>query len=941
MRIDSKIVSDDNKILGYILDDTADGGDKYPISTQALYNREIFHELINRGYSLVGPNSFQSPQGVLIEELPTVAFTTLTENEKKEMFVVDDLLSESEANTFLTQPKKESSEKQAFKPAEMVLIRSRQDLIDFARETTKYDKNDPKTFLPVNMITDKSALFTVEEIMQDQECNEVFGRLLEKCTYSLAAFEHQKKYFRENLEWIETDNYMDYIKFYLSWGIPGVTCTYDKLYVHETQSLLSSLSGMNEPVAISKQISALYTKDGNYVSKPHNNFNPSRKTLAELRKRLPERGVGVVHSYIPATTEILSIVNDDGFSFMIDGPDILVKYTGYVSSCHTFLGVYDLNNSRLPKEYWATGSDDAKQRFFDRMLLSAVVRDYFRRITVLSNGTTHKALATAGLDLPSAMEYLAYNMSKSTSERDGDNDEKDKLRHLNMYDTIKHYFRGNIENYFYDESAYEEYISDFISGETVLNSICDGREADNSNNSSSLINELSIVIRDLDLDMKYVIKQFDEIDLENGQNVVELAGKGYVFHVVVIPRDNEINGFGLDILRYRAEAYREASNLLYVTKVYTEPADTKTQAKHVAFEAVMLDTRPKIVKEVLKQYEAVMLAEVLKKMNVLNAQPSHYDRARIMATQVLMSEIASFLQNTNTTGNSLVNISSVIRYAQLVVTTTAQCLANTHKLGTWRLACVNAIITPHWVVPRAETEICAYPIFTSSKSLSPAVVEQCRNAGFLPWDYKMGIDIVLEGLHPNVHLVDPDGEKYETAESLRAYHYRLTNSKFTANGFVKPANQYNALYPNIRHYIGKDSLEERTVWPDKYRNIAGYKINNDELCEISEYVKWLLEPVHANKSGRGEDAVSKYTGLTAEQLISVGTYTALINFCSHEYAGAKLVNIVAQGFEFEDGSIVGIDQVLSFDLSGKAVYRVNGNTLVMMHVDGELRKVVF
>jgi len=952
-----KIVRDD-ETLGYKVNT---GEKSYSISSSGLISKELFMLLINNGYSYFGRMEFEDSSKNNIEDLPEIPFDSLSDIERSEFFETKDVMTKDELEEHINK----RSDEPAFswKTPDKFLINTRQELLDFIKAPIKFDHNDPRTYMPINAFTNPEALFSEVEFL-DPANYSLMDRIANKRYYNLYSL------FKMNEELpVAGFDPIDFIDAYFAWGIDGL----------KTKVISKSVVEIDKPLYVRDNFPLEgFTNTGLAYVKNDLSLTPELKPgwsvgigdegIRKVSANLPTAGHGfLVSTKSPATIKCIKYmfknftveITPDAMKFKMPKGEFIVKTIRFLMPSKQY----------LPSSLWNLKLDENKEEIMHRLKIESMAKHLAGALKCKTDATSIKVYKTLGLTTPRAVDTvlnvyrdILFNKdgsmreeySKAIIEGNSDAFEEDELSALSLQ-------IGMIKDvYTYEEAAPEnlEILHNLCkkveNGEINIDNVLNGIKADNSVRLDDIIKHLDAAVKILGLsyDEIYDIIERDA-DNVSGDGIVTFTfeGNGVIddFH---IPRQNfTLTGFQKDLRSELSRLAWGAKHWLYINEIYTEPG--QACARHIA---VRMFTWPHYLADRKESFVRSIEEQIIEQINPQLQQ--HGVDIGDDIIQLVARSLCEFglLGKTQTSikirEGAYIDVAVTPGIRQQIRDTFERKFETTFnisnfmfKSGEPMLYCVNAIVTPYWVVPLGKQPIVTYPLYLAwhfgKEENARKPYEEMKAKGYMP---SSSNNYSLKYLQSN--FIEESRLMTESYEGLSLSDYCYEN--FTEPGNVK----YKPLHPMDKYYSMLSRAEDEYLSGDDFSNGLKHKMlyyssfcNSDDskkIIDISslDYSGELYDLLVGGRENIVENAPIKlFSGFIDKDLLAMDDLDSFKKvFC------ADMGSIYLRAHEnnrllFTDGTVVNYFEVPMVEKNQYAVRQINDRLYLIYYESGRVLRV--
>jgi len=952
-----KIVRD-GEILGYKIDT---GEDSYSICSSGLISKELFMQLIDNGYSYFGKMEFEDSSKNNIENLPEIKFDSLTDTERSEFFETNDVMSSEELSKYTKNRFGDSAI--SWKEPDKFLINTREEFLEFIKTPFKFDPNNPMTYMPVNSFTNPEALFSEVEFLNPDNYN-LMDRLANKRYYNLYSL------FKMNEELpIAGFDPIDFIDAYFAWGIDGLKTTLISKIVSEIDKPLYVRD--NFPLEGFTHTGLAYVKsDLSLIPelKPGWSVGIGTESMRKVAASLPTSNHGyLVSTKSPATVKCIKYIfrnftveiTADSMKFKMPKDEFIVATVRFLMPSKQY----------LPSSLWNLKLEENKDEIMHRLKIESMAKYLAGSLKCKTDATSFKVYKTLGLTTPRAVDTVLNIYRDILFEKNG------SLRNEYNHDLIEGnsdmFEEGEINalslqtGFIKDIYTYEESVPENLetlynlckkveNGEININNVLNGIKTDNSV-------RIDDIIRHLDAAFKILGLSYDEIydiierDAENvsGDGIITFTfeGNGVIvdFH---LPRQNfTLTGFQKDLRSELSRLAMGASHWLYINEIFTEPG--QVCARHMA---VRMFTWPHYLADKKNSFVRSIEENIMEQIKPQLEQ--HDINIGDDIVQLVARSLCEFgLLAKNQTSIKIregiyINISVEPGVRQQIQDTFERKYETTFNISNFMFKsgepmfyCVNAIVTPYWVVPLGKHPIVTYPLYLAwhfgKEENARIPYEKMKESGYIP---KTSNNYSLKYLQS--HFLEESSLMPESYKGVSLSDYCYEN-------YSNPDDiKYKPLHPMDKHFPMLSRAEDDFLNGDDFSKGLKHKMlyyssfcNSDDskqIIDIStlDYTGELYDLLVGERENLFEDAPIKvFTGFIDKDLLAMDDLDSFKEvFC------ADMGNIYLRAHEhnrvlFTDGIAFNYFEVATIDRSKYAVRQINDKLYFVYYESGRILRV--
>lgn len=774
-----------------------DEGEEYPVFLESLHNTIIFPLLLESGYKLTSlPYGFVK-NGVAFDSLPT------------EQYSCDDIMLERMYNSIGAKlPYDELKAKMDVQevqgrpiPPTNYTIHTREELLHYLDMTSKASLEED--FLPLNYFVAPEARFNVKEF-QSLEYRHYAQLIDNRRVMSVNKF-------RRLVEWLKNfglpANYtvQDILDTYFAWGFDGVDFTVINLRRENRSTMLHPNRNINAPVI--RKTHGLIDKMGNMLT-PQNERDvvwklPSNDPayISDITADLPGFNDTKVVEYHCSDRQDVTILEGTQFNITYSADTLIMlqrTYTPLRVESPVELGSYIDTKLALPN------NEEALYEYCLMMALASMLYDMRKpRVRVSS----YDALRINGCNPKTALDYIITQFDLSKDSRNMTEDDVPRI-----YDSdLNAYLNGTCN----DENV-KSFLQDVINGMFNIDNIAKAKEIEAMVSTQSVFKEIYAIHNVLGIPLKEIYDKFRSI---TSDMQVLTFSNGQSQHTMDVSQLRfTINGYIHDVQTYDMDKAKDCTFFTYVTLVARETGADDCR-RHVGVEFYMVDKNKKAVKEILEELGTMYENKVYSTIADVNKQVKAMQRKDMF---VLNRYFEVALKGTITWPDYLGGGSQPAMPSQQAIaashmvtkieSTTTLCLFSTNSLNASSLSfngyCVNAYITPEYVIPRGKSpikEVAFNTAWFDWEHENPGVFAQLVQLGVLPAGFKS-----WSFRYPTQQFLERDVTDFENINSL---DYYFTNAQREVNSFPVDMEFVSATHPVEYMYPGIYEDEEVELKP--------------------------------------------------------------------------------------------------------------------------------
>jgi len=957
MNILTRRVVRDNETLGYEV--TMDSTISY-ISTGGLLSKELFTSLMENGYTYFGRMEFEDSSKTNINYLPAMEYDTLSDRQAADFFDVADVMSEMELKEFTKKRQAPGEVSFEWRKPEQYLINTREELLSFIKTLNSFNASDPKTYMPLNSFTHPDALFSEEEF-NDPANFWAMDAIANRRYFNL----HALFMMTENLP-IDGFGEINFIDAYFAWGIDGLRSTL----------FSKTIADIEKPLYINDNFPEKYYLSGvTYVKKDMSmwpTMPPGWTTVCKeeiIYKRASElsnfnHGLLVI-TKAPTTSKCIRYeletmtveLTPDAMKIITKAGDILLKTLRFLTPSNQF----------LPSKFWNLKNDENKDEILHILKIESLSKYLLGVMQCKSDVTSMKVYQTIGVTKPRAVDiviniYREILFTKDGSLReeyrkfmydDGGFDDEE-LQALTMQ-------IGLIKNiYSFDDGIPEnmEGLSNLCKkvemGEININNVLSGIKADNSMRFEDIICHLDAAVKVLGLSYEEVfgiIERDAQVVSGEGSVTVTFEGKGVVNELVLHRQNFAATGFQRDLRETRNLLAKDAKHWLYVREIYSEPG--QVCARHIAVRLYSWPHHEASRKaSFVAAVETYIEKQILTQLNRLGVDIGD-DIYKIIARCVCEFGILGRTKATFTvTDDTSITVTMKEEQCKQIHQTFERKYETTFNISNYLFKgtqpifhCVNAIITPYWVVPLGNQLLPVCPLYYAwhygKENETAKDYADLKTAGIIPND---------SNYYSFKHLINNFSEDTQlfnsTEPGYSLIEYCMEHFSTDANKKEKPLHPMDKCYPSISYaedeFILRDDFSNGLIHKKLYYvslGVTNKEQNAVDVCEL-DYTGNLIDLYMGGKERYLESsAVSIFKGFLDDELLA---FTDLDEFKA-VYC-AEMGSVYVKSFEqnmvfFTDGTASTSFDIPATDNSRYAVRKINDRLYLAYYESGQVLRI--
>ncbi len=755
-----KLLTENSKVVACII---AEGDIVYPIRIESLHNPDILDELLNSGWEL-----YKLPYGlrkgnVDINDLPRNIYAEegITPDQEVEMaYLRNNLYDNTDLKTKMAG---DNIEYIQFRQSSGI-IETREDFLKFLESMPEdIDSISDEFILPINALVKPNALFTVEEYINPK--NAMYKNKLEKMrNLSIKQFTALVEKFKDlGMDGEFTSS--KFVKFYFSWGIPGLNIPF--ISSEETmESIRIDATRVNveekyKPYYKKRVLTYLDAAGEVYLEGKYNNsgWYPSISESSILAKTDELKDIG--YNYV-APILIESKISEETVNLVGE-----IYEATYDSSVCVLKGMNGVRlelptitvkdpSGKLVRTDFLEKIVSKDQSLFEEFYITALVNSLIDRTSVKIDASSYDALRTTGASDLAISRYIFKNEdilenyeNLLREESEGGVDELDDYSESDtkkgakkenfalkqllfsgvFCDKAEMYLNGTLN----DKDPHYELISriweSFASGELLVDNLQQGKLVDSNSHRLTYTEYLKVANRYLGISLDEMCKAISSIDITVDTDIeLKFEGNGLAIKVPVVVMNGTERAYTADVNEYNISQVNEAEYIYSISGAIEELGGIHSKRRHVGAFGKCLrlyDT------QINKQLKPIMQILSLRYIDLVDSKYGEDSREFYtdIRKQVLYNwifqigshgkyRIPEFLLEEGTdpiveaTPNLLHGVNSVLR--DFCDSTPFIMNMTFDSRGKFYGYCVNAIVTPYYIVPKQSNkagviEIPVYP----------------------------------------------------------------------------------------------------------------------------------------------------------------------------------------------------------------------------------------
>lgn len=709
-----------------------DGDLEYPVFLESLLNSVICDELLNSGWQLCGlPYDFRK-DGIKFSDLPVEDFNPTTSEQQDMWDSIGEKLSQDELKSRMTAA---AIEYLPMPDAEYT-ITTREDFLKYLEDVESISLDSD--FLPINYFVHPTALFTFEEYTSGKYARyiEIMGRRrrMSYTKFNMLVAWGFKHGLNKNFEAI------DFLDFYYQWGIDGLNMP---LISKKRETRYRILDGGDISLEkIHQQF--IYRHEFGLVDRTGTILVPEETKSLKWEPKTDNQQAyeeSYIHLKENDTRLVDLVCKSSEESTIMEGLQANVQYdinvvlVGSLRLPNIYVYSNDSSNKPISPDYW---NPNAYGKLTEVCYLRALAQAAIRKCITPCNASSFKALTMSGCSPYSALVYYVLNEKLDKGKIDDITGKvtagEDSMPVITLFDVDKY-----IEGRPLEEDKYDV-LDNFVRGIANIDHTYEGIQAEAEYSADSMYEELYAIHYVLGVGLDELYEKITNI---GDEEEIVFSGHGYN-HTLKLPKLKlKMNGYHCDLEDYRDAAINDAVEYVYVTKIAREIGTVEAK-RHVAFECLTME-RNSHTKEMLTTLRDMFISRIESNVIGIQQQASYKKLAPMFAAaRFFEAAIKGTVTFPKAVGGEVVMLTPAeqMSYRNSLTTniesTTVYCDTNVEQNGNFRRYCINAYITPEYIIPKS-----AYTIPESS------FIALWRDFSSVP---EVRAKLVAKGLIPQNHV---------------------------------------------------------------------------------------------------------------------------------------------------------------------------------------------
>lgn len=832
------ILTGANEVNAVLLNDE---GEEYPVFLESLHNTIIFPALMESGYTLTAlPYGFVK-NGVAFDALPVENYAVNTAqleimyNSTGVKLSNDELKSHINIEEAVGIPT----------PVTNYTIFTREDLIKFleATEVASVDED----FMPLNYFVAPEARFSLDEY-KDLENHRYIQLINKRREMSLRKF-HMLVKALQQINLGPNPSAMDVLDAYFAWGMDGLDFTVMGKRRESRAFRLNTNHSVNAPIV--RKTIGFIDGMGNQLTPMHERNvvwklpTDDEKSIQDLISGMQANDTRVVEFRAPAKQEV-TVMEGVKYNIQYNEELLVMQLQTYPSirvKSPVEVGSYIELKQALP---------DKMELLTTHCTIDALARMLYNYRKPRVKVSTYNALKVSGCNPKTILDYVVtYNdMSKSSK--------------LNSEESLPEIWDYDIDNYLNGENVSDEiraFLDDVVDGVYNIDNIEAGKKIEGQASTESVYKEIYALHYVMGIEFQDIYDKFRSINPEMRSITFS---NGEINHTMnVAPLTYSTQGYERDVQMYDLQNAKECNFFIFVDKVARE-VGSESANRHVGIEFFLVNKKYKPVQEILLQ----LRKDFEEKVNMKITDVSRRMEAMKFIDMFCLSRYFEVAFKGTITYPNFLGGGSVPALPSMTETCkkyierrienlTTYCSFTTNTVSSSKLSfsayCVNAYITPEYVIPRGNNiihEVPFYTLWVDWKSVNPGVWQQLVNIGAIPIDF-----VAWEIRYGSEQFKQRDLFNLDEEDSLLYYYNHAVESvRFypADKEFVSVKHPMEYMFPGLyvndaeEEYVKLPALRQgepvvrlglfRDIKLDDYRDKL---YPSEEVSALDSYIKQL------------------------------------------------------------------------------------------------------
>jgi hypothetical protein len=887
-------------------------------------------------------------------------YETLTDRQQADFFNIADVMTDMELKQYTAKKQSPGAVSVEWRKAEHYLINTREELISFIKTFNSFNASDPKTYMPLNSFTHPDALFSEEEF-NDPANFWAMDAIADRRYYNLHGLFKMTVCLP-----INGFNEIDFIDAYFAWGIDGLNSTL----------ISKTVCDIEKPLFVNDNFTEKYHNSGVVYVKKDMNMWPAlapgwttvnkEEQIYKRASELPSFSHGLLVTTKALTTskciryelETMTVeLTPDAMKIITKSGAILLKTIRFLTP----------SNQYLPSKHWNLTNDENKDKVMHILKIESLSKYLLGMMQCKSEVTSMKVYQTIGVTKPRAVDIVVNIYRDILFTKDGGIREEYKkfLYNDGAFDDEEIQALTMQIGLIKDVYAFDDGIPENMEGlynlckkvemgEININNVLNGIKADNSMRLEEIILHLDAAVRILGLSYEEVFEIIERDALiisGEGSVTVTFEGKGIINELVLHRQNFAAIGFQKDLKAARSVLAKGAQNWLYVREIYSEPG--QICARHLAVRLYSWPHHQAFKKNTfaaaIENYIEKQITAQLEKLNIEIGDDIYQLIARCVCEFGLLGKTKTQL---TVKENIFVTVEMKQEQCRQINQTFERRYETTFNISNYLFKgtepiffCVNAVITPYWVVPLGKQLIPVYPLYLAwhygKEDATRQNYAEAKAAGHIPKESNFFSFKYLQ-----THFGEETQLFNSTQPGLSLAEYC---NEYFANGVEqkeKPLHPMDKCYSSIScaedEVILKDDFSKGLIHKRLYYAALGLTNNKQNAIDVCtlDYTGDLIDFYMGGKERFLEDSsISVFRGFLDRELFTFADLDAFKSvYC------AEMGNVYAKSYEqnmlfFTDGTACTNFDITNIDKSRYAVRKINDRLYLAYYESGQVLRI--
>lgn len=898
-----------------------DEGEEYPVFLETLHNTVIFPLLLESGYKLTSlPYGF-TKDGVSFDQLPTEHYQP-TDIQLEQMYnSIGVKLSYDEIKSHIDV--QEATGIQT--PPTNYTIHTRQELLEFLDAVEKASAE--VDFMPLNYFVAPEARFSIDEY-QDTVNHRYVGIITKRREMTLSKFYNLVGWLLNKHLIAQNYTAQDVIDAYFSWGMDGLNHTMlnrrresrafrlqSNTHTHapvlrKTPGFLDGAGNMLTPANERDVVWRLPSKDPEYIAKMTANMGVNETRVVQ---------------YVCDAMQDVSIIEGPEYNIVYSQDVVIINGYTYTPlmvvspvSANTFIDI----NLALPN------NQEALVDYCELLALSSMLYDIRKPKFKTSS---YNALSTVGANPNTALNYVLAKFDITKERREGAMQSDDSMPTISPFE-VANYLAGKV----IDEDK-KEFLEDIVNGVFNIDRVSSGKSAEASINPEALFETFYAIHHVMGISIQDI---YDKLrNLQNGEAMTVFSNGDYQHVIDVAPLKYSVNGYLTDVQTYDIQCADTCTFFSYVTLIARE-VGVETCRRHVGIEFFMVNRSKSGVKAILDQlvsmYEekvsttianATQQTKALRFKNVFAL--SRFFEVALKGTITWTKDLGAAVvqapsdMQLNARAHLETKIENITTYCDFTVNSVSSATLS------FNAYCVNAYITPTYVIPRGKSPIKEVPFYSAwidYEHENPEIYNQLIGLGVLPTGFRSWSSRYLDQQFKQRNLED-----YNDTSSL---YYYFDNA-------VKEVNEYPSTkeFQSVTHpveYMYPGVIEEQEEMPDlpaPRQELPVIRLGAKRDITIDDY-KDKLYPMEAIED-ENSAYIREFMGFNIEAFMLLGA-EALFRVPAEDKTPITVMQRMGKIYLTDTDQTLDFTRITELDQNKYPVVNVYGRVWLLRSTDGRL-----